>query len=145
MNMNASSLWKRRSRHGLSMTEMILTVMLTSAAMVGGAKLMAVAHQQGRLVDQRRLAGVEASNILEQVMAQPWQQITPGEQSAFGLSDAGRQLLPDAKVRVVVDPEPAQPEARRITVAIDWQVAAQRRGRPVRLVAWQYLNTEAQP
>ena len=127
------------------MTEMIVTLVITSVAMVSGVKIMALANRQCRMVENRRLAGLEAGNILEQVMARPWDEIVPGEASTFALSDASRQTLPDAKLRVVVEAEAADADARRITVEVDWQVTALRRREPVRLVAWRYLNKEAQP
>lgn len=143
--MHAISLRKRRRRRGLSMTEMIVTVILTSVAMVGGVKIMSLASHQCRTVDNRRLAGLEAGNVLEQVMARPWEEIVPGEATRFVLSDACRQTLPDAKLRVAVEAEAADPDARRITVEVDWQATALRRSQPVRLVAWRYLNKEARP
>ena len=100
IDMNATSLRKRRRRHGLSMTEMVVTVAITTVAMVGGVQIMSLASRQCQMVENRRLAGLEAGNIMEQIMARPWEEIAPGEVSTFELSDACRQALPDAKLRV---------------------------------------------
>lgn len=132
-------------RRGLTMTEMIVTIALTSVAMAGGVKIMAVASRECSAVDCRRLASLEAGNILEQVMARPWDEMAPGQLANLALSDACGQTLPDARLRVAVDPEPTDANARRITVEIDWQTAAARRAVPVRLVAWRYVNAEARP
>jgi Tfp pilus assembly protein PilV len=143
--MNATSLSKRRRRDGLSMTEMVVTVAITTVAMVGGVQIMSLASRQCRMVEDRRLACLEAGNIMEQIMARPWEEITPGDVSAFELSEACRQTLPDARLRVEIEAEATDPGARRITIEIDWQANALRRGEPVRLVAWRYLNKEARP
>jgi Tfp pilus assembly protein PilV len=86
--MNATSLSKRRRRDGLSMTEMVVTVAITTVAMVGGVQIMSLASRQCRMVEDRRLACLEAGNIMEQIMARPWEEITPGDVSAFELSEA---------------------------------------------------------
>ena len=59
-------------------------------------------------------------------MTRPWEEIAPGEVSACELSEACRQTLPDAKLRVAIEAEATDPGARRITVEIDWQVNALR-------------------
>jgi len=143
--MNAISFRDRRRRDGLSMTEMLVTIAITTVAMVGGVQIMSLANRQCKAVECRRVAGLEAGNIMEQIMTRPWEDIAPGQESICELSEACRQTLPDAKLRIAVEAEAADPGVRHITVEIDWQANAIHRGGPVRLVAWRYLNKEARP
>jgi hypothetical protein len=143
--MNAMSLCYRHRRSGLSMTEMVVTVAITTVAMVGGVQIMSAANRQCQAVECRRLAGLEAGNVMEQIMARPWAQLAPGQAAVCELSHACRELLPDAKLRLQVAAEATDPAVRRITVEIDWQATPIHRSDPVRLVAWRYLTQEAKP
>lgn len=143
--MNTTFLRKQRLRNGLSMTELVVTVGITTIAMVGGVQTMFVAGRQCRMVENRRLAGLEVGNIMEQIMTRPWKEIAPGTELTFELSEACRRALPDAKLRVRIASEAADPSARCITVEMDWRANALRRGEPVRLVAWRYNSWETTP
>jgi len=144
--MNSNHLHKPKRHAAFSMTEMVVTIAITGAIMVGGAQLMTFAARHGREVDNRRLAAAEAGNVMEQTMTRPWIDIASDSPAlaALTLSDTCRQALPDARLSVTVADETDTP-ARRITIHIDWAVNATQRSQGVRLVAWRYPLQETQP
>jgi hypothetical protein len=128
------------------MTEMVVTIAIVGAVMVGGVQLMAVTARHSREAENRQLATTEAGNVLEQVMTRPWNGVSPDSPALadLTLSDACRQALPDARLSVVVSPEADSP-GRRITVHIDWATNPAHRSQGIRLVAWRYPAQETQP
>ncbi|NLX53561.1 MAG: hypothetical protein GXY58_00425 [Planctomycetaceae bacterium] len=143
--MNTTCIHNRCRRGGFSMTEMVVTIGVATVAMVGGVQIMSLANRQCRAVECRRVASLEAGNIMEQLMARPWEELTPGQESFGTLSDVCQRLLPDASLDIDVSAETTDAAARRITVRIDWQVQGTHRSNPVRLVAWRYPNQETLP
>jgi hypothetical protein len=134
----------RGNRRGLSMAEMIVTIAVTSVAMIGGMQMIALSGRQFRAIEDRRLAGLEAGNLMEQVMLRPWEELTAEQLASLELSEACRQALPDVQLRISVDAGDAVPAAKRITIEIGWRVNAAHRGAPVRLVAWRFGEVEVQ-
>jgi prepilin-type N-terminal cleavage/methylation domain-containing protein len=130
------------ARRGLSMAEVLVAVAVASVVMVCGMQLMFVAHRQGRTVDAQRVAWLEAGNLMEHVMARPWEDMHPDVLSSLALSDACRQALPDAILRVDALPDDTDPTALQITIEIQWRADASRPAVPVRLVAWRYRTLE---
>lgn len=144
--MNSTYLSKPNRRTAFTMTEMIVTLAITSTIMVGGAQLMTFATRHGREVDNRRLAATEAGNLMEQLMTQPWDTLIPDAPALaeLTLSDNCRQALPDSQLTVTVADDAAS-HARRITIHIDWATNATHRSPGVRVVAWRYPQQETQP
>ncbi len=136
---------KRYRRCGVSMAEMIVTVAITMLVLVSGMQLITLAGRQGTAIENRRLAALEAGNIMEQVMCRPWEEVTTESLSSLPLSETCRQALPAASLHVAVDPDGTDQDLRRITVQLDWAVNSVHRGQPVHLVAWRYRNREVQP
>ena len=144
--MNSNYLHNLKRRAAFSMTEMVVTLAITGAIMVGGAQLMTFATRHSRAVENHRLAATEAGNVMEQAMTRPWTEIAADGPALtdLTLSDTCRQALPDGRLSVTVVGEAGMP-ARRITVHIDWAVNATHRSQGVQLVAWRYPLQETQP
>ena len=136
---------KRRRRFGISMTEMVVTVAITTLVMVGGLQLITLANRQGGVVENQRLACLEAGNIMEQIMCRPWDEVTAEGLSSLPLSEACRAALPEARLHVAIDTDGTDQDARRITVQLDWAVNSVHRSKSIHLVAWRYRHGEAQP
>ena len=61
-----------------------------------------------------------ADNILEAARAQPWKQLDQAWGDAQTIPAAMAGLLPDGKVVVKVKAGQQEPEARHVTVTVDW-------------------------
>jgi hypothetical protein len=136
---------ERRRRLGISVAEMVVTMAITTLVLIGGLQLMTLATRQGTVMENHRLAALEAGNLMEQIMCRPWDQMTSEGLSSLPLSEACRQALPAARLHVAVDADGSDPEVQRITVQLDWSVTSEQRNKPVQLVAWRYRNRETQP
>jgi hypothetical protein len=107
----------------------LLTVLIGSTV-----QALVVASQQRRAIEQQHIALEEASNIMEQIMAQPWDRPA----GSWQLSDGARGVLPAATVVVEVTPNEADDTAKKVTVEIRWSNRAGELVAPLRLVAWKY-------
>lgn len=127
------------------MAEVLVATAIAIAVMVCGMQMLFVAHQHGRTVDFQRVAWLEAGNVMERVMARPWDQMQADALASLSLSEVADRILPGATLGVDVSADDAAPDARRITVEVQWQADAGRRAVPVRLVAWRYPPPEVTP
>ncbi len=125
------------------MAEVLATMAILSAVLMYSMQLMYVIFRQGRTVEAQRMAWLEAGNLMEYVMARPWEDMQPGALASLTLSDACRQALPGAILRVDVRPDDLDPTVLRISIEIQWPDDASRLAAPVRLVAWRYPPLEA--
>jgi Tfp pilus assembly protein PilV len=136
---------RRRAPAGVAVVEAIVALVIALAVLATVGQLLALAAGQRRAAAERAAAVREAGNLMEEVMARPWAQITPDNLAELSLSESCRQRLPGAQLQweTTIEDEPAG--AKRISVRIDWQDRAGQRGEPVRLVAWRYPDEEPKP
>jgi Tfp pilus assembly protein PilV len=127
----------RQRRTGSLLIEVSVAMLLLAAAFAGVAQLLVAAGREQRAMAQRQLATREAANVLEEIAARPYDQVTMESVAGFELSSEAQQQLPagHVSIRVVDDPEP--PTARQIHVEVGWQNLAGREER-VQLTAWKY-------
>ena len=145
--MNSNYLHKPKRRTAFSMTEMVVTLAITGAIMVGGAQLMTFTARHGREVENRRLATVEAGNVMEQAMTRPWDElcrrrsgarrpdpvrhVSPGATGQTPDGDRGRRSF---RPMLAVSPSSSTGPSIRPNAA-----------RACDLVAWRYPLQETQP
>lgn len=133
-----------RKRRGTTITEATIAIGLSAVVLGGVAQLVAVTSNQQRVSERRSAAVREAGNLMEDLMSRSWTDVTPENMAAIEPSEWCRQTLPDARLRVDVNSEGEQDETKRISIQIDWQNVAGRRGEPVRLVAWRFRYEESE-
>jgi prepilin-type N-terminal cleavage/methylation domain-containing protein len=95
----------------------------------------------GRLrteLDRREIAMQEAANVMERLMARPWDQLSAESAGEASLSEAAQRMLPDVQMKVEITPREEKPPGKRILVTIRWQDENGQWTRPVRLAAWRY-------
>ena len=78
-------------------------VLLGAAAALMAQTLGGVA-QQRRAADQQSLALQEAANLMEQLFAIPYAELTPERAADLRLSELARHQLPGARLDVAVTP-----------------------------------------
>lgn len=116
-----------------------MALALAMALSVGVAQILTVVANQRHLARQRAAAVLEAGNLMEQIAARPWEQTAPG-QSPVSLSEACRQWLPGAELKLEITDE--KPDARRIRIEIAWHDPLGQRTAPVCLVGWKFPAKE---
>ena len=102
----------RVRRLGSMFLEVGIATLVLAAALVAISQVLAVTAQQRRAVDQRRLAIGEAANLLEQVVALPWEDVNADRVAALTLSAHAARLLPDGRVGLDELARPVRPRAR---------------------------------
>jgi len=121
----------------MMMAELAVAGALVGTLLVVCLQLLSAALAQRRAADQRQAALVELGNVMEQVAARPWADLTTAALSQEKLSPSSERVLPGAELKIEVSPSADGPDARRITVVLRWQD----RGRsPVSmtLTTWRY-------
>ncbi len=131
-----------RNRSGSVLQEALAAVAMGGIVVVGVAQLLAVASRQWVASEQRSLAVREAGNALEEVFSRPWAGVQNDKMSDIQLSQTGKELLPDAKLRVTATASESEKDSQQIRIELDWRNPAGQRAAPVRLVAWRYRNGE---
>jgi hypothetical protein len=125
--------------------EAIVALVIAMAVLATVGQLLALAGGQRRAALQRAAAVREAGNLMEEVLARPWAELTPDKLAQMPLSESCRQSLPGVRLQLEATAEGEPTAAQRISIRIDWQDTAGQRGEPVRLVAWRYADEEPKP
>jgi type II secretory pathway pseudopilin PulG len=95
---------KQGVRRGSVLIESMIAIALLALAMTGVSQLIVLAGRQQRIVESRRLAHREASNVMERVMARRDSQLSPDNLAAISVSPETRAQLPSAAVKIHVTP-----------------------------------------
>ena len=119
-----------------------MAIVMATAVIAGAAQVLAVISHQRRDIDRRSTAIREAGNLLEEIAARPWSELTEAELSALTLSDECSATLREPRRRITVAPEPAG-AGKRISVEIDWLTGQDQRALPLRVAAWRYPMEES--
>ena len=131
-------------RRGSLFLEVTMAVTLLAFAFIAVAQLLAVAAKQRRETDWRVMATREAANVLEQIMARPWEEITTEKLAEIELSAEAAARLPEAQLSVAVDESDGTPAEKKVRVEIDWKDLGGLRVEPIRLVAWKHRAAGAE-
>ena len=135
----------RRQAAGLSVVELIVTLVILSAAIVGATQAIVLVSRQQELVERRSLAQQEAANVMERAFARPLQELTAEELAKLQVSAQCRERLPEVALRVALAAASDASAGRPLTVEIDWREPHGGRTQPVRLTAWRFSAAEEQP
>jgi hypothetical protein len=124
-------------RRGALLLEVSIAAGLVAVAMVAVAQLMAVAAQQERAWEYRRMAAQEAANALEQVMSLPWDQVTENRVGELALSPDAARRLPVGRLACQLEIDAGDLSSKRIVAEVSWKNRAEDRER-VLLTAWRF-------
>jgi len=122
------------ARSGFTVMESVVSLccLIMAASLV---TQIAVWSLNERFRADTRLAAMEwAANVLENARAKPWTELTPVWAAEQKLPEplADRMLHPIATVRV--EPEPGQPQLKRVSVTVRWEIADGAKAPPVELM-----------
>lgn len=127
----------RRRWAGNMVLEATMAVTLVSVALIGVAQFLVVVGRQQRVIEWRRLANREAGNVMEQIMARSFEDLTTEGLAGIAISSDARRRLPAAKLMIELETVNQQAAARQVQIEIGWQNLAGQREH-ARLVAWKY-------
>ena len=133
---------RRKRERGSIIHEAAMAIVMATAVIAGTVQALAFISHQRRDVDRRSTAIREAGNLLEEIAARPWSELTEAELSALALSDECNATLREPRLRITVAPEPAG-AGKHISVAIDWLTGTGERAMPLRVGAWRYPGKES--
>lgn len=115
-----------------------MAMVILAATFVAIAQLLALVAHQRREIDRRRVATLEAANMMERVMMTPWDELTDERLSSWSLSSTAQRSLPDGRLEIAVTRDEQPSAAKRVHVQVDWRNHAGQYDRPVLLVAWKH-------
>jgi len=139
--MNVTEPRRKRLTRGTITQEATMAIVMATAVMVGAAQILAVISHQRRDIDRRSTAIREAGNLLEEIAARSWEDLTEEELSALALSDECNAVLREPRLKISVAPE-SEGAGKHISVEIDWLTGQDQRAMPLRLAAWRYPTGE---
>ena len=144
MNRLSRSIGLLVSRRGMTITEILVALVIMSAALAGVAHLVSTASAQRRVLEQRRLALAELSNRAERIALLSWDELTYTNIESEPISSETLAVLPRAKFAAATADEDGPPPVRRIQLQIVWTDSVGNAVEPVKLVIWRHRG-EAQP
>jgi prepilin-type N-terminal cleavage/methylation domain-containing protein len=130
---------------GFTITESLVALVLLAAAAALMAQTLAGVAQQRRAADQQSLALQETANLMEQLFAMPYAELTPERTADLALSELARYQLPGARLDIAVTPSADEPAAKEVRVALRWLDRSGQYGVPLQLTAWRYQTERSGP
>ena len=125
-------------RRGSIFVEACVAVAIVAVTFVAIAQLLALVTRQQRAQEQRQVAAREAANLMDHVMAAPWDELTDERLAAWELSPSAVNRLRKGRVHIEMIAQERQPDVKVIRVHVDWLDAGGQRGRGVELVSWKH-------
>lgn len=135
---------RMRPRRGVLLHETATAILIAILVVAGACQMLHLVSVQQRIAKQRAIATLEVANLMEELASRGWSEIAE-HPPKLEISQASQARLPQAQLHLDVAAEDNNANARRIALAIDWQIDDSRRSSPVRLVAWQYSPRETKP
>jgi hypothetical protein len=131
--------WKHANlRRGSLLAEVAISSTMLVIIMGMTVKLLGWAALERRTAEGREQAVLEAANVMEQLAARPFDEVTPQLASQCTLPASARAFLTDAELKVEI--EENQPGAdrsvKRIAIQLRWRDRGGELVAPVRLTSW---------
>ncbi len=128
-------------RRGFTLWEVMVALLVLAALTTLCLQFYAAVSDQRRQVFAQLAATQEAANLLEQVEALRWNELTTASAARLQLSAQAARTLPEGRAEVLIDEPSGNPIARRVAVAVFWRPNAGEPERKVRLVVWRYKES----
>jgi hypothetical protein len=127
-----------RRRSGFGLVEMALTGVLIAAAMAATLQVVGWVALDRRASERRERAVFEAANLMERIVARPWNDLKPENLASIKLPGPAASFLYGSTLDLKVEQFDDAPVRKKLTVEIRWRDRSGRSEAPVRLVAWTY-------
>lgn len=126
------------NRRGFTLLEVSVSGAMLVVLMVVTVQVLGWVAVERRAADRRQVAALEAANVMERLASQPWEDLTAERTAEMKLSTQARDVLPEGELKLEIQNESGQPEARRILIEVHWKGQASQPVAPVRLTSWIY-------
>ena len=126
------------TRRGFIVLEVVAASALAAMLLVVCLQLLSGVLAQRRAADRRQYALLELGNVMEQVAARPWSDLTAASLSQERLPPSVEEHLPGAVLAVTLA-EPADgSNAKRITASLRFEDDHGQMTKPIVLTTWRY-------
>lgn len=123
-------------RRGFTLVEMMVAgVLLMTIAMVVVPSIYWV-HRQHRQTEHRQLAIVEVENMMERVVALPFNDISQTKVDKFVLSESALSQLVNPKLEIKISDSNGLLQTKKIQIQLEWKNYQGMNMAPVRLTSW---------
>ncbi len=129
-----------RRRSGFGLVEMALTGVLIGVAMAVTLQVVGWVALDRRATERRERAIVEASNLMERIVARPWDDLKTENLANLKPNESAAKFLHGPTLNLTVEPFDDAPARKKITVEVRWLDRSGRAEAPVRLIAWSYRH-----
>jgi Tfp pilus assembly protein PilV len=128
---------KSARRAGFLLGELLISVIVLAVAMTVAVRLVGWVALEQRAAERRERALMEASNLLERLAADRWEELS-AQAARAALSPAAQQALPGAELKVEVTEVDSPLPAKRLRVQVRWRDRSGGFEAPIRLTTWVY-------
>lgn len=130
-------------RAAFTLFELAISAILLAAVMVSAIPALSWIVRVRQSAERRQAATLEVGNLMEQVAALPWEEITAERLAAVRLTEPVSQHLPAAELKVTVSIVETDPDAKRVFIELRWHESrAESAPTSIRLAAWIYRNAK---
>jgi hypothetical protein len=132
-------------RRGVSLIEITAALVVVSLSAVLLTQLLVAAALQQRRAEQRAIAHQSAANLLEELLARPWEELMPNGATNLPLDAQAAELLPKALCTATIVAHASDgsgPVGKSVLVSVSWQDTEAGLGESVRLAGWRFLPGE---
>lgn len=142
---------RERTAHrvGFTLTELIIALMLLSTITVVLLPLMVTVGAQRRAAETRQCALIVAENLLDDLVARPWEEVTQEKITALiaatPSADARLSVTLPGLERNVMITEFADQGMKQVAVQLRWRNRQGDFTAPLNLSAWKFAPVEAAP
>lgn len=125
-----------RGRRGFTLIEMMVAgVLLTTVMMIVVPAIFWV-HRERRQTERYQVAIVEVENMMERVVALPFEDMDQKTVDKFVLSESALRQLSNAKLKIDISESDQLRSMKRIQVQLGWVDHRGLNVAPVRLTSW---------
>ncbi|WP_278465327.1 prepilin-type N-terminal cleavage/methylation domain-containing protein [Gimesia maris] len=133
---------RRCRRRGFTLVEMMVAgVLLMTVSMIVVPAIYWV-HRERRQTERRQIAIVEVENLMERVVALPFDQVQQSIVDKFALSESAVRQLPDARLQIKISEATDVKQMKKIQIQLGWKNQQGIRAMPVRLTSWVCLKEQ---
>ncbi|MCA9016172.1 MAG: prepilin-type N-terminal cleavage/methylation domain-containing protein [Planctomycetaceae bacterium] len=133
-----------RQRRGFTLVEMMVSgVLLMTVTMIVVPAIYWV-HRERRQTEYRQIAIVEVENMMERVVALPFNEITQAKVDKFVLPESALRQLPNADLSIEISEPGDLPLMKKIQIQLGWNDHHGISVVPVRLTSWVCLKEKRQ-
>jgi prepilin-type N-terminal cleavage/methylation domain-containing protein len=125
-------------RQGVTLIEITAALSVMGLAMIAAAQIHALTSLQMLRNQQQNIALHEASNLVEQLSAMSYDQLTEERVAAISLSGDTARRLPQASLSIAVQDMPGDLPARRYRLRLQWRTGSGATNRSIELSGWKY-------